>query len=102
MPEQTPKDRKLIALLATTDFDGYNVVRHGYEEMRVIGRDVTDGPFEYTDEDPFYLLQYRLAAAAGERVDNKECYEVTSPDGQKLCLWFHDWRLVVGTAVRPY
>ena len=99
MTKQTPE---LVALLTKTDLSDHTVVRHGYREVRVVGDDVTDGPFEYIAGDSFDLLQSRLAAAARSRVDNHECYEVTNPDGQKLCLWFHDWRIAVGTAARPY
>jgi len=102
MHKQNPELPELIALLATTDLSGYTVVRHGYRKVRVVGDDVTDGPFEYTGGDQFDFLQSRLAAAAESRVDNHECYEVTNPNGQQLCLWFHDWRVAVGTAVRPY
>lgn len=100
MRKHAPTLPALLGLLATTDLDCYAVVRHGYREVCVT--DVTDGPFEYTSGDTFDLLQRRLAAAADSRVDNHECYVVTYPDGQQLCLWFHDWRVAVGTAVHPY
>ena len=99
---QTPKLPALVTLVETTDLDRYAVTRHGYRKMRVVGDDVTDGPFEYSSGDQLDRLQHRLAGAAGDRADNHETYEVVFPDGQKLCLWFHDWQLAVGTATLPY
>lgn len=102
MPEQVPEVFTLDTLVLTTDLTGYTVVRHGYRKCRVTGGDVTDGPFTYGQVSDLNYLQYRLAAAAGSGVDRNESYEVTNPDGQKLCLWFHDWRVAAGTALQPY
>lgn len=99
MPTLSPA---LTTLLGATDLSGYVVVRYGYRKMRVVGKDVTDGPLDYTSGDQFDRLQARLAVAAGARVDNHECYVVTLPDGSQLCLWFHDWRLAAGTDTAPY
>ena len=101
-----PKDRAtmppvLEELLATTSFDRYVIGRHGYRRFRVVGSDVTADPYEYDPDDRIHQLQQRLAQAAGSRVDNHECYEILSGD-RTICLWFYDWKLVVGTDIQPY
>ncbi len=100
--QQTVESPELIKLLGTINLSGHTVVRHGYRQYRVIGDAVIGRPIAYTDGDRIARLQHRLASAAGSRVDNHETYEVVTPDRQKLCLWFHDWRLVIGTAITPY
>lgn len=100
--QQTPELLELDKLLGCTDLSGYTVTRHGYRIARVIGDDVTDGPLNYRSGDRIARLQARLAAATGSRLDNHETYVVLSPDGQKICLWFHDWSLFIGTATQPY
>jgi hypothetical protein len=100
--QQTPQLPELIALLACSDLSGSMIIRHGYRRARVVGDDVTDGPFPYTSGDEFDQLQHRLAAAVGDRVDNHETYEVWISPDQKIYLWFHDWKVAVGTDIRPY
>lgn len=102
--QQTPRDQMLIALLGKSDLSGYIVTRHGYRQQRVVGDHVTDGPFEYTSDDPFDQLQQRLAEAVGERPGNHETYVVRSrrDPGVKLYIWFSDWTVVVGKGMRPY
>lgn len=101
MSEQTPSFFDLSELVELTELTGYTVVRHGYREARVIGEDVI-ARSSYSSGDELDHLQHRLAVAAGSRADNHECYEVTNLSGQMLCLWFSDWKLVVGTATQPY
>jgi hypothetical protein len=101
MSQQATELSELIAALpADLSLIGCTVVRYGYREVRVVGDDVTDGP--YATGDQLDLLQFRLAAAAGSQVGNHECYGITNSAGQTLYLWFRDWRVAVGTAVRPY
>lgn len=102
--KEIPTLDELIKLLNYSNLTaaGYTVTRYGYRQQRVVGADVTDGPFDYKRGDQFYRLRNRLADAAGNRVDNHETYVVETPEGQSLCLWFHDWRLAVGTAIQPY
>jgi hypothetical protein len=106
-PEQQPPE--LSELLDTLDFSGYIVTTQGYRGARVVGNDVTAGPFEYATGDQIDELHHRLAEAAGERRDNHETYVVrttravyTGEFQAKLCLWFYDWKLTVGTATQPY
>lgn len=102
--QQTPTLPELVELIACLDLlqAGYAVTRHPYRQRRVVGSAVTDGPFHYELDDGFDSFQKRLAECVGREVGNHETYEVVTPGGQKLFLWFHDYTLAVGTTTEPY
>lgn len=102
MPKQATTALTLTALLQANDLAGYTITRYGYGQARVVGNDVIEGPLNYGSGDSINRLHHLLADTVGDRADNNETYEVVTLDGQKLCLWFHDWRLYVGTAIRTY
>ena len=78
------------------------------EHQRILGTVTRHFPYRTASSRDRFLslprndtneLERRLAAAVGTSLDNHTVYEVTSPDGNKVYIMFHDFITVFGLSV---